>query len=122
MLFGHRKFRSNFPENSIAPSRREKGAEARRPGACLCQSRFPASPKGGTRQGTNLCPAPKLFPGCRRVVQAGGGSQCRGGSLCPRCLRAVLVAHGPSPALGHAPVGVGPVGGFTHVLGRAGEV
>lgn len=94
---------------------------------CLCRSRFLASPKRGTWQppGTRPCHrftlAPQLFPGCGRSGQAGVAVTVQGSSLCPRCgarLRAVLVAHGPSPAPGHAPLGVGPVGRFTHVPGE----
>lgn len=70
-----------------AGGRRELGRGAL---ARLCQSRFPASPKRGTGQppGTSPCPpclrftpSPQLFPGCRRAVRAGGGSDRSAGGL-----------------------------------------
>lgn len=94
-MFGHGKFRSDFPESSIAPSKREKerkGAGARRPGASVCASPgSPPAPRGhtaapGDQPASRVSPLysrTQTFPGLPAGGPGGGGgrSQCSGGSL-----------------------------------------
>lgn len=124
-MFGHRKFRSNFPESSsiTTPSRREKAAGARRPGASVPVP-VPRQPQEGHRAAPGyqpvspMSPLHSLTPAFPGVPAGGPGrrgqrSQCRG-TLSARGAGLCLWRTAP----GHAPLGVGPVGRFTRVPGE----
>lgn len=112
-----------LPGEQHCPEQAEEGSRGAAGSVCLCQSRFPARPAAPGCQPVPPCFASLPHPNFSRAAggRSGQRSRCRG-ALCARGAgRAPGLCLSPTTP-GHARLGVGPVGRFTHVLGRARKV